>query len=398
MDIPGKVSDLYQHVVKTCPFCNSTKPRPDRSRVSGLRAEEIGDLTFLDHGSTKIGDQTFGFPIILDGTTSHLTAFPWKSTSPSEALSKLHEWMDTFQMNPKAICADMAFHHPHDMQTFYRMHNIKRFPTGPHTPWSNRAEMGVRLLRKFLSALVDTASMTFGQDNSVTDHTCAVDAQGSDGEKHTGNSDWQNAMELAMGRRPRDLMDPASMNPEQLTSTPTEQDLLDEEIHMLAMKTQLEVQQREDLRRDPAEGMKFAPPDTRAGEQVFYGQEDPSKIQQGRTSGKWLKVEIIAVKGPMVVVNTGTSIFQTNTSRLRRPLDTVDLEEPPDSCERTGAHVLWLSCEGQIDVWELFSDNSFLSAILDRQALMVAAPADLRTKKAEGFSPQALQGFGQRLK
>ena len=31
-----KVYDLYQHVVKTCPFCNSTKPRPDRSQVRGL--------------------------------------------------------------------------------------------------------------------------------------------------------------------------------------------------------------------------------------------------------------------------------------------------------------------------------------------------------------------------
>ena len=41
LDIPGKVHGLYQHVVKTCPFCNSTKPRPDRSRVSGLRAEEF---------------------------------------------------------------------------------------------------------------------------------------------------------------------------------------------------------------------------------------------------------------------------------------------------------------------------------------------------------------------
>ena len=51
--IPGKVYHLYQHVVKTCPFCNSTKPRPDRSRVSGLRAEECGDLIFLDHGSTQ---------------------------------------------------------------------------------------------------------------------------------------------------------------------------------------------------------------------------------------------------------------------------------------------------------------------------------------------------------
>ena len=94
----------------------------------------------------------------------------------------------------------------------------------------------------------------------------------------------------------------------------------------------------------------------------------------------------------------GTFLFQVNARRLRRPLDTVDLEETPDSCERTGALMLWLSCEGQPDVWELFSDTSYLSAILDRQELMVAAPVDLRTKRAEGLSPQALQGFWSRIK
>ena len=132
LDIPGRIYDLYQHVVKTGPFCNSIKPRPERSRVSGLRAEEFGDVIFLDHGSAKIGDKTFGFLIILDGATSHLTACPCKSTSTSEVIAKLHECMDTFQMNPKAICADMAFHNPHDMQAFYRMHNVKRNPTGHH--------------------------------------------------------------------------------------------------------------------------------------------------------------------------------------------------------------------------------------------------------------------------
>ena len=86
LDILGKVYDLYQHVVKTCPFCNSTKSRPGRSRVSGLRAEEFGDLIFLDHGSTKIGDQTFGFLIVFDGATSHLTGYHCKSTSPSEVI------------------------------------------------------------------------------------------------------------------------------------------------------------------------------------------------------------------------------------------------------------------------------------------------------------------------
>ena len=80
--------------MKTCSFCNPIYPRLDRSRVSGLRAETYGDLILLDHGS-KIGDTNFGFPIILD----------------------------------KAICEDMAFHHLHDMQAFYRMHNVKRIPT-----------------------------------------------------------------------------------------------------------------------------------------------------------------------------------------------------------------------------------------------------------------------------
>ena len=103
-----------------------------------------------------------------------------------------------------------------------------------------------------------------------------------------------------MGRRPRDLLDPASMNPEQLTSTPTNRDFLDEEIQKLPV-THLEVHQREDTRRDLAERLKFVPPDLRAGDNVFYWQEDPSEIHQER-EGKWLKVEIIAVKGLSVPV------------------------------------------------------------------------------------------------
>ena len=107
----------------------------------------------------------------------------------------------------------------------------------------------------------------------------------------------------------------------------------------------LEVQQRRDVRRD-LERMKFVPPDLRAGEHVFYWQEDPSKIQQGRKSGKWLMVEVIAAKGPMAVISTSATIFHANVSKLRRPLNTVDLEELPDSRERAGAPVLWLSCGG----------------------------------------------------
>ena len=95
--------------------------------------------------------------------------------------------------------------------------------------------------------------------------------------------------------------------------------------------------------------MKFVLPDLRAGEHVFYLQEDQSKIQQGRKSGKWLKVEIIAVKSPMALVNTGATTFQANISKLRGPLDIVDLETFGLACASRGA-VLWSPCEDQIDV------------------------------------------------
>ena len=56
-------------------------------------------------------------------------------------------------------------------------------------------------------------------------------------------------------------MDPASMNLEQLTLRPTKQDLPNEQIQKLAMRTNLEIQQREDIRRDLAVRMKFVPPE-----------------------------------------------------------------------------------------------------------------------------------------
>ena len=44
----------------------------------------------------------------------------------------------------------------------------------------------------------------------------------------------------------------------------------------------------------------------------------------------------------MVVINSAT-ILQVNESKLRRPLDTVDLENFQTRVRRAGALVLWLS-------------------------------------------------------
>ena len=62
--------------------------------------------------------------------------------------------MITFQMDPKVVCADMTFHYSRIKQIFYRIHNIKALFLGPHTSWSNRAMMDVRLVKKFLVTLL----------------------------------------------------------------------------------------------------------------------------------------------------------------------------------------------------------------------------------------------------
>ena len=156
-------------------------------------------------------------------------------------------------------------------------------------------------------------------------------------------------MASAMGTRPRDLLDPTSMNPEQLTSTPTKQDLVNEEIGY------------EDIRRDLVDRMKFVPPDLRVREGVPHWQEDPSKNSAKAEVWNMVEGEILAVKGHMVI-STGSSIFQVNASKLRRSLDIMDLEELPDSREPTRAPVLWLSCE---------RSHRCLGAVLS-----VAAPVD----------------------
>ena len=106
-----------------------------------------------------------------------MTAYPCKSTSPSEVMTKLHEWMDTFHLNPKTICTDMAFHQPHDMQAFYRMRNVKRLPTGPHTPWPNRAGWVYDCSRNSSwHSWIQPPKP--GPDHSGTNHSCPVETDG----------------------------------------------------------------------------------------------------------------------------------------------------------------------------------------------------------------------------
>merc|ERR1711963_526932 len=68
----------------------------------------------------------------------------------AETIDNLREWVELYQSTPKAICSDMAFT-TGDFEVFYRNHGIRSMPTGPGTPWPNRAEAAVRLFKRHLS-------------------------------------------------------------------------------------------------------------------------------------------------------------------------------------------------------------------------------------------------------
>ena len=120
------------------------------------------------------------------------------------------------------------------MQAFYRMHNIKTLPT---------LRWGVRLFKKFLSALVDTASKNLDPTTLAQSTPAPLMRKAATVKNRQVSPSGKAPIELAMGRKPRDLMDRASINPELLIYTSIKQDLLNEEIKKLAMQTHLELQQ-----------------------------------------------------------------------------------------------------------------------------------------------------------
>ena len=78
-----------------------------------------------------------------------------------------------------------------------------------------------RLFKKFLLTLVGTASKNLDQTTQAQITPAQLMRKAATVRNTQVNLSGETPMELAMGRKPRYLLDPASMNPEQLTSTPT---------------------------------------------------------------------------------------------------------------------------------------------------------------------------------
>ena len=55
LKIPEEIYQKYDLIAKECDVCQKIKKGPSRSKISGMRSEVFGDLTFIDHAENSTG-------------------------------------------------------------------------------------------------------------------------------------------------------------------------------------------------------------------------------------------------------------------------------------------------------------------------------------------------------
>ena len=258
----------YEDVVRQCQACEETKPPPQRSKVSGLRATNFGDLLFIDHCFPKIKDKDYVVFIILDGASQLLSASVTPSKDDEDAQACVLEWMDNYQCWPQTIVGDMAFMGEH-WQRFYNHRGIKPIALGPRTPWPNRAETAVRLFKRQLTILVQDAlaDPTLKQIKGITAQQMVRKCVWARNTQLTFSG--KTPIEIAFGRRPPDLIMTENADPGQLSEPPNLDQQRNDVLQRLALKAHIEAQQPQDLRRDIASRLRPSEGPFSAGERVF---------------------------------------------------------------------------------------------------------------------------------
>ena len=107
--LPDDIHDRYKEVVQSCEHCVKKKPRLQRSKATGLRADNFGDIVCIYHVDVNISSETYTVRIVVDGATTCVAAFAPRTKDSYETGQFLMEWMDTFHCTPKSLCADMVF-------------------------------------------------------------------------------------------------------------------------------------------------------------------------------------------------------------------------------------------------------------------------------------------------
>eukprot|EP00975_Prorocentrum_lima_P062175 12884247-Prorocentrum_lima.AAC.1 len=70
LNIPKNVIDLYEEVVKCCEQRQKRHPVPPRSRITAMRANEFGELLFIDHVELVVDTERCLVLVVVDGMSN----------------------------------------------------------------------------------------------------------------------------------------------------------------------------------------------------------------------------------------------------------------------------------------------------------------------------------------
>ena len=127
------------------------------------------------------------------------------TTREAENITVLRNYFDQYHLQPKSVVADQAFM-TDTWEHFYQSLDITPISLGPNTPWPNRAEAAVRLLKAQLKIMLSsikagTAPATL---KKVTYRQLVKAA--ATVRNQTVTYGGVTPLELAFGRRPADLI------------------------------------------------------------------------------------------------------------------------------------------------------------------------------------------------
>ena len=120
------------------------------------------------------------------------------------------------------------------------------------------------------------------------------------------NYNGKTPIELAFGRRPRDIVTLENANPGQLTERPLEAEIVNT-IRTLALSSYLKARQADDIRNDLAASLKFTSGPYVPGDKVWYYAIHENTLKRGKKYGRWWKAEVVGNKRSMVIIDLGTS-------------------------------------------------------------------------------------------
>ena len=391
LNLPERIYEKYEDVFNKCRVCSMSVAPPPRAKISGIRASVFGDVVFVDHCEIELKNKKYVVLLVLDGATNLLWATAQNSLENKETLTHLRSWNEQNNCIPKAIVGDEAFFSDEFLE-YYKFHGIKDLPCGPRTPWPNRAETAVRLFKKQWTIM----AMSLEGDERFNGVTIRQAVKMTAWARNTQLTiSGYSPLEIATGRRPPDLFDVETANPEQLTSEPPEEDVSTLALQRLALRAHQEARQAADLRYDMARRTMPSDGPYKQGDEVFYWHQDSSKFKD---KGKWIRGKVLSQEGAMVHLHTNKAVIRVNQSKVRRDHDEwhdvsiPNLDETKEEikdegdlkredhnllCEGClGEQAFWFYDDQKCDVLELFGSSSGYSWMMARKGVKVGQPID----------------------